>query len=175
MHDCLDGLKREFENMGLNIPAPDIKIFGEQMNATRYIAGIEQYLRDHEPVEIALIIFSDFKSTRLSQAYDGLKKMASCQLNIPIQCAKANTIRKGQSVWNKIATQMVAKVGGVPWVVDRNYSSLGLHEFTAVVGIDVCHSGNKSVVGFTMSINPTLSRYFNTIRIAKNANEELIA
>lgn len=69
---------------------------------------------------------------------------------------------------------MVAKVGGVPWVVDRNYSALGLSEFTAVVGIDVCHSGKKSVVGFTMSINPTFSRYFNTVRIQKNGNEELI-
>lgn len=90
--------------MGLNIPKPDIKIFNEPMNAQKYTAGIEQHLRANDPVDIAFIIFSDFKSTRLSQAYDGLKKMASCSLNIPIQCAKANTIRKGPSVWNKIAT-----------------------------------------------------------------------
>ena len=68
-------------------------------------------------------------------------KMFSLKFNIPIQCAKGRTIGKGPSVWNKIATQMVAKVGGVPWVIDKSYNHLGLDTFSAVVGIDVCHAG----------------------------------
>ena len=36
---------------------------------------------------------------------------------------------------------MVAKVGGIPWVIDKNYNYLGLDNFSAVVGIDVCHAG----------------------------------
>jgi len=67
--------------------------------------------------------------------------MFSLKFNIPIQCAKGRTIGKGPSVWNKIATQMVAKVGGVPWVIDKSYNHLGLDTFAAVVGIDVCHAG----------------------------------
>ena len=162
--------------MGISVPPPDIKVFTDHgMNAQRYIAGIREYLDARTvPLDIALIILTDNRQTRLLNSYDGLKKLCTIEFPVPIQCAKGRTITKGPSVWNKIATQMIAKVGGVPWVIDENYNHLGLDTFTAVVGIDVCHSGRQSVVGFTMSINPTFSRYFNTIRVQKNGYEELV-
>lgn len=63
--------------MGIHPPPPDIKIFTEHMNAQKYVTGIENYLMQNEAVDIALIIFTDYKQTRLSPAYDGLKKLAS--------------------------------------------------------------------------------------------------
>lgn len=42
-----------------------------------------------------------------------------------------------------------------------------------VIGIDVCHAGQKSVVGFAASTNPQCTHYFSDIIIQKK-NQEIV-
>lgn len=42
---------------------------------------------------------------------------------------------------------------------------------TMLIGIDVCHSGSKSVVGFAASTNPTLSQYFSDYLVQPKGQE----
>lgn len=40
-----------------------------------------------------------------------------------------------------------------------------------LIGIDVCHSGSKSVVGFAASTNPSLSQYFSDYLVQPKGQE----
>jgi hypothetical protein len=44
---------------------------------------------------------------------------------------------------------------------------------TMIMGIDVCHSGPNSIVGFCASINPQMSQYFST-KIFQKKNKEIV-
>ena len=42
---------------------------------------------------------------------------------------------------------------------------------TMLIGIDVCHAGPKSVVGFAASINKGMSQYYSKYLIQKKGQE----
>ena len=46
-------------------------------------------------------------------------------------------------------------------------------EKVMIIGIDVCHSGKKSVVGFCASTNPSQTLYYSDI-IIQAKNQEIV-
>ena len=75
------------------------------------------------------------------------------------------------SVASNIMKQINSKVGGeslrikMPAFMEK--------EKVMVIGIDVCHAGQKSVVGFAASTNTACTSYFSDIIIQKK-NQEIV-
>ena len=44
-------------------------------------------------------------------------------------------------------------------------------QYTMLIGIDVCHSGSKSIVGFCASFNKELSQYYSQCIVQKKKQE----
>jgi len=44
---------------------------------------------------------------------------------------------------------------------------------TMIIGIDVCHQGHNSIVGFCASINAEMSQYYST-RILQKKGQEIV-
>ncbi|OCT93257.1 piwi-like protein 4 [Xenopus laevis] len=104
-------------------------------------------------------------------SYDSIKKFLSLDHPVPSQCVQARTLGKQQmmmSVANKIAMQMICKLGGELWAVEIPLKSL------MVVGIDVNKDAiNKSmsVVGFVASTNARLTKWHSRCIIQKTTSD----
>lgn len=84
---------------------------------------------------------------------------------MPSQVVLVGTIQRGKnlrSIVSKVLIQMNAKVGGIPWAIDKLPF---MDEPTMVCGMDVFHStalGKKSVLALTASMNQTATTYWST-------------
>jgi polyribonucleotide nucleotidyltransferase len=74
------------------------------------------------------------------------------------------------SVASNILKQMNSKIGGELYTMEfpKEISSK-----TMLIGIDVCHQGKKSVVGFCASINTQMSKYYSQ-RIVQKKGQEIV-
>lgn len=117
-----------------------------------------------------------------TETYNTIKRMICADLReraFPTQVVKYNTIKnpkKVQGVSNKVAIQIVAKLGGVGYTV--KILDPVLREGTMVVGIDVCHKGSgfkkgekKSVVGLVASVDNTFVHCWAESRIQEHRKE----
>lgn len=75
------------------------------------------------------------------------------------------------SVASNIMKQINSKVGGESLRV--KFPPFMQKEKVMVIGIDVCHAGQKSVVGFAASTNVQCTSYFSDI-IIQRKNQEII-
>lgn len=103
--------------------------------------------------------------------YPEVKKIFS-RLDIMTQCIKSFTAKKmNMSVASNIMKQVNSKVGGESL---RMKMPQFMHkEKVMVIGIDVCHAGKKSVVGFCASTNKHQTSYYSDI-IIQAKNQELV-
>ena len=103
--------------------------------------------------------------------YPEVKKIFS-RLNIMTQCIKSFTAKKmNMSVASNIMKQVNSKVGGESLRV--KLPEFMHKEKVMVIGIDVCHAGKKSVVGFIASTNKHQTSYYSDI-IIQAKNQELV-
>jgi len=103
--------------------------------------------------------------------YPEVKKIFS-RLDIMTQCIKAFTAKKmNLSVASNIMKQVNSKVGGES--LRMKLPEFMLTEKVMVIGIDVCHAGKKSVVGFCASTNKHQTSYYSDI-IIQAKNQELV-
>ena len=87
---------------------------------------------------------------------------------MPSQVVRAHMAKNADlSVSSNVLRQITAKIGGVPWSV----ASAPAFKNSMIVGIDVCHSGTYSYVGFAASYNGTMSKYFSLVRKQKKGQE----
>lgn len=107
--------------------------------------------------------------------YDPVKSMMLKDFAVPSQVVLTSTISRGKnvrSIVNKILIQINAKIGGVPWAVDK----LPLCSVpTMVCGMDVFHStalGKKSVLALTASVNETATKFWSTCVVQNESGEE---
>ena len=71
------------------------------------------------------------------------------------QCLLLRTVKRfNASVATNVLKQMNSKIGGDLYNI--KFSST-IKPLTMLIGIDVCHSGPNSIVGFCASINKELS------------------
>ena len=91
--------------------------------------------------------------------------------NVVSQVVNVNTCRRmNMSVASNILRQIHVKQGCDLYNL---YFSKEINQNTMLVGIDVCHKGAKSIVGFCASINPTMSQYYSE-RIIQKRGQEIV-
>ncbi|XP_056138266.1 piwi-like protein 1 isoform X3 [Lampris incognitus] len=105
--------------------------------------------------------------------YDSIKKFLCVDFPIPSQCVLSRTLSKPQTlmnVVNKLALQMVCKMGGELWTVEIPLKEL------MVVGIDCYHdsvSGKRSVGALVASLNRGMTRWFSKC-VLQNQRQEIM-
>ena len=134
----------------------------ESRAISHYLEKVTRVINENEksPVGIVVVIVpmqGRGANNRGPPIYDAIKTRLTCDAGIPSQIITNNNRnfddRKAASVASKIAIQMLAKTGSIPWGVDIPPKSL------MVVGIDVFHDKTKpSVLAFVASMNPMLSQ-----------------
>ena len=122
--------------------------------------------------DVQLIICILPGSRGKSSLYDDLKRLTLSTLPIPSQVILNATLRKERglrSVITKLAIQMNAKIGGIPWVLnDTPLSDIP----TMIIGIDVYHKkGSHSVLGFCATTDRKFSRYTTITKVQMEAQE----
>lgn len=103
--------------------------------------------------------------------YPRLKSMLT-RLNILSQViVKSTAAKMNLSVASNIMKQINSKVGGESLRI--KWPDFMQRDKVMVIGIDVCHAGPKSVVGFVASTNKHCTSYFSDI-IIQRKNQELV-
>jgi aubergine-like protein len=92
-------------------------------------------------------------------------------MNVISQVIANKTVRKmNMSVATNVLKQMNSKLGGD--LFNLTFSK-ELQMNTMLIGIDVCHSGPTSIVGFCASINKTMSQYYSE-KINQKRGQEIV-
>lgn len=91
--------------------------------------------------------------------------------NVLSQCVQYKNFKKvNMSVATNILKQMQCKLGADLYNIDLPQ---GLNPNTMLIGIDVCHESQRSIVGFCASINKKLSQYYSE-KILQNKGQEIV-
>ena len=93
-------------------------------------------------------------------------------LNLVSQCVKYSNFGKGMnlSVASNVLRQINSKLGGDLYTIKFGKE---LSALTMLIGIDVCHSGPNSIVGFCASVNRQRSQYYSE-RITQRKGQEIV-
>ena len=122
------------------------------MRVDAWIKTLKEQL--NEGVQMVVLLLPGSKGR--CNLYDDVKKFLLTEFPIPSQVVLTSTIQRGKnlrSIISKVLIQMNAKLGGVPWAVDKLPF---MTEPTMICGMDVFHStalGKKSVLALTASMN----------------------
>ena len=104
-----------------------------------------------------------------------VKRFLLSEYPIPSQVVLAGTISRGKnlrSIVSKILIQMNAKLGGIPWAVDKLPF---MDKPTMICGMDVFHAtclGKRSVLGLTASMNNSATTYWSTSVLQDDVGQE---
>ena len=134
---------------------------------------IEEIKRTSGPKTKMVVLILEGRK-KAAPLYDDLKRFFTTERPIPNQVvltSTANSEKGLRSICNKILSQICAKMGGVPWNVNKLPFS---NKPTMIVGIDVFHkinSGKRSVLAFTATMNRFFSQYWSTVRIHEEGQE----
>uniref|UniRef100_A0A8C9APG7 Piwi like RNA-mediated gene silencing 3 n=4 Tax=Lemuridae TaxID=9445 RepID=A0A8C9APG7_PROSS len=114
-------------------------------------------------------LLSDDKKDR----YDKIKKYLCTACPTPSQCVVAKTLKRPKIfpvVCEKLAQQMVCKMGGALWKVDTGIKK------AMFVGIDCFHdtvNRKKSIAGFVASTTDQLTKWYSQC-VIQEAGEEIV-
>lgn len=90
------------------------------------------------------------------------------------QCVTAHNVRKFSfSKAQNILRQINSKIGGDLYTL--KFPVACEKRRIMLLGIDVCHAGDRSIVGLSASINPQMSQYFSEHFIQKKGQEIVLA
>lgn len=98
--------------------------------------------------------------------YDEVKRFLLEKCPIPSQVVLTGTVERGKnlrSIVSKVLIQMNAKMGGVPWALEK--LPIVREGPTMVCGMDVFHQtslGKRSVLAMTASMDTNATRYWST-------------
>jgi len=120
----------------------------------------EARLREVLAPDVQFIICILPGSRGKSKLYDPLKSLLIRDFPVPSQVVLNNTLKRDRalrSVVNKVIIQIVAKIGGTPWLLE-NLPQSGTN--TMVVGVEVFSKrSSHSVVGLCASLDPNFSQF----------------
>ena len=105
---------------------------------------------------IFLVIMPDH--TNHQDFYSFLKNKINCDSPVISQFVANRTIQKDNDrIFLNIIRQMNAKFGGDLW---RMQFGAEISDQTMLVGIDVCHKGKQSTIGFCATYDPHMCKYY---------------
>ncbi|CAH0561242.1 unnamed protein product [Brassicogethes aeneus] len=119
-----------------------------------YMTACKDNIKDS--TQVVVFIVPSIRGDR----YAVIKKMCCSQIPTPSQVVTARVLQnqaKVRSIVQKIALQMVAKMGGTLWNIKLPFKGW------MVAGVDVYHGGQSSTCGFVCSLNETLTRYMTMV------------
>ncbi|XP_069353590.1 piwi-like protein 3 [Eulemur rufifrons] len=153
-----------------------ISQMGIQMKPVKMIAvdGADAYQAElqrqtKEPPQMVVCLLSNDEKDR----YDKIKKYLCTACPTPSQCVVAKTLKRPKIltvVCEKLAQQMVCKMGGALWKVDT-----GIRK-AMFVGIDCFHdtvNRKKSIAGFVASTTDELTKWYSQC-VIQEAGEEIV-
>jgi aubergine-like protein len=121
-----------------------------------------QGLKDNGSLFVVYIL--DFPSD-----YPKVKRVLT-ELNLLSQIITKSTAKRfNLSVASNVIKQINSKLGGES--IRLEMPSLVSKELIMVIGIDVCHSGPNSIVGFCATLDNTFNRYYNDFIIQPKFQE----
>jgi hypothetical protein len=150
-------------------PVPDKAAYHEEHLLDAFAQSIQNYydkkvlpaVRDsHGTVKhsqfIFLVIMPDH--TNHQDFYSFLKNKINCDSPVISQFVANRTIqRDNDRIFLNIIRQMNAKFGGDLW---RMQFGEEISDQTMLVGIDVCHKGKQSTIGFCATYDPYMCKYY---------------
>jgi hypothetical protein len=90
--------------------------------------------------------------------YSAIKNKINSDTPVISQFVQSRTIQKDNpNIFINIIRQINAKLGGDLWRI--NYGK-EISKKTMLVGIDVCHKGRQSIIGFVATYDPYLCKYY---------------
>ena len=164
-------LKQCLDQVGYESSDPAVHAVRPGMRSDAWIKVLKEKLNDGVQMVVLLIPGQKGKS----QLYDDLKRFLLTEYPIPSQVVLANTIARGKnirSIVSKILIQMNAKLGGIPWTVDKLPL---MDQPTMICGLDVFHAtnlGKKSVLALSASMNNSATTYWSTSVVQDDIGQE---
>ena len=157
------------ESFGLNIFVDygDIVSLHNKSSVEDFKDAINQYFRDScDPkakkasgapaVQFFLVIIPDFVKQEIF--YTQIKNKINSDNPIISQFVTAKTInRDNDRIYLNIVRQINAKLGGDLW---RMSFGPEISNKTMLVGIDVCHKGKQSIIGFVATYDQYMCKYY---------------
>lgn len=154
--DFLNCLQDVVKSLDIRVAAPRIvKLQGDSPMV--YVNAGKQNVRRTDQM---VVLLTPGKYQR-EDRYSACKRLYSCDMPVPcqfIRCGTVGNLRKIRSITQKIAIQMLAKVGGQPWAM-----KFPMKKFM-IIGIDTYHDTidrKKSCVGFVASMNEFTSSWWS--------------
>ena len=123
---------------------------------------LDDYIKKNGEPSIVLIMLS------FEKYYRFFKNVCYAR-NCISQCVTFKTAKRvNPSVASNVLRQINSKIGGDLYHLQFSKT---LIPNTMLMGIDVCHSGPNSIVGFCASINKTMSQYYSQKIVQKRGQE----
>jgi len=120
---------------------------------------------------IFLVIMPDHSNHQ--DFYSFLKNKINCEAPVISQFVANRTITKyNDRIFMNIIRQMNAKIGGDLW---RMSFGSEISNKTMLVGIDVCHKGKQSTIGFCATYDPYLCKYYAQAAPQPQKGQEIIS
>eukprot|EP01106_Pelomyxa_sp_JSP_P000012 TRINITY_DN1001_c0_g2_i11.p1 TRINITY_DN1001_c0_g2~~TRINITY_DN1001_c0_g2_i11.p1 ORF type:complete len:478 (-),score=136.42 TRINITY_DN1001_c0_g2_i11:169-1602(-) len=156
------------------------RMVGLQMN---FVPCPLQYDRKDDYVRTLASVFADpaqAQAIRLvmcimpgedKDKYSAIKQTLTVDFPVPSQCILLKSLNpaKLNTVCQRVALQIVCKLGGELWAMDIPLKD------TMICGIDVCHSRGKSVVALVGTINPRFTKYYAGVDFHEKGQEVSVA
>jgi len=107
-------------------------------------------------VQFFLVIIPD--TLRQEHFYTAVKNKINSDNPIISQFVTSKTInRDNDRIYLNIVRQINAKLGGDLWRMNFGQE---ISNKTMLVGIDVCHKGKQSIIGFVATYDPYMCKYY---------------
>jgi aubergine-like protein len=121
-------------------------------------------------VQFFLVIIPD--TLRQEHFYTAVKNKINSDSPIISQFVTARTInRDNDRIYLNIVRQINAKLGGDLWRMNFGQE---ISQKTMLVGIDVCHKGKQSIIGFVATYDPYLCKYYTQASPQPQKGQEII-
>jgi len=164
------GLDIDFRRQSQMIECIDM-IGPNKREASGLKKGMDEFLKNNPNVNLTKDLFAIVLLDHQSH-YEAVKK-SLCEYGVLSQIILKNTARKSQlSSFSNILKQMNTKVGGES--LKLKWPKSMTEQLVMVIGIDVCHAGPNSVVGFCASTNNSYTLFYSDIVVQKK-NTEIVS
>jgi hypothetical protein len=122
-------------------------------------------------VQFFLVIIPD--TLRQEHFYTAVKNKINSDNPIISQFVTAKTInRDNDRIYLNIVRQINAKLGGDLW---RMNFGTEISNKTMLVGIDVCHKGKQSIIGFVATYDQYMCKYYTQASPQSQKGQEIIS
>eukprot|EP00347_Sterkiella_histriomuscorum_P022852 403336910 len=173
-------------NLNIFVDFGDIVAMNNQSTVEDYKDAIRSYFKEYlkfdpakkttEPinsnkVQFFLVIIPE--SAKREKFYVALKNIINSNYPVISQFVTLKTLNSFKDrVYLNILRQINAKLGGDLW---RMKFSEDIPERTMVFGIDVCHKGKQSVIGFVATYDRYLCKYYTQASPQPVKGQEIIS